>query len=64
MFFPQPDEGTCGTYKRNFLQEGLFKEIVFKIMSISRTKYQKMTSIYLLFSILRSEHKILMRLIV
>ena len=44
MFFPQPDEGTCGTYKRNFLQEGLFKKIAFKIMSVSHTKYQKMTS--------------------
>ena len=64
MFFPQPDEGTCGTYKINFLQEGLFKEIAFKIMSVSHTKYKKMTSIYLLFSILRSVYKILMRLIV
>ena len=41
MFFPQPDEGTCGTYKINFLQEGLFKEIAFKIMSVSHTKYKK-----------------------
>ena len=42
--FPQQDEGTCGTYKINFLQEGLFKEIAFKIMSVSHTKYKKMTS--------------------